>query len=93
MWYNQEGYVESSKFEKLLINIFRYQAVGGYPHYEGYYPVSTPEPPLVTEEDIKLSLIKQIEYYFSDANLAKGAIRSALKRVLLWVKTTGFVKK
>ncbi|CAG5099089.1 Oidioi.mRNA.OKI2018_I69.XSR.g16240.t1.cds [Oikopleura dioica] len=55
MWYNQEGY----------------QAVGGYPHYEGYYPVSTPEPPLVTEEDIKLSLIKQIEYYFSDANLAK----------------------
>jgi hypothetical protein len=48
------------------------QPVGGYPQYDGYYPVSTPEPPLVTEEDIKMSLVKQIEYYFSDANLAKG---------------------
>ena len=85
MWYNQEGYVSKPFIWKLTINIFRYQAVGGYPHYEGYYPVSTPEPPLVTEEDIKLSLIKQIEYYFSDANLAKGTIRSAQKRVILRV--------
>lgn len=57
MWYNQDGYGS--------------QPVGGYPQYDGYYPVSTPEPPLVTEEDIKMSLVKQIEYYFSDANLAK----------------------
>lgn len=50
----------------------------GFPNQPGYaypdnyhYPVSTPEPPAVTEDDIKVSLVKQIEYYFSDANLTK----------------------
>ena len=43
-------------------------------NYSEYYPPE-PEPALIlADDDLKKALIVQVEYYFSDANLAKGTL-------------------
>ena len=72
----------SFSFQNLKTEIFRLfipAGVGqGGPEYFGqapwaaYYPVEEPQAPYMSFDSRMKVLVDQVEYYFSDANLAKG---------------------
>ena len=43
-----------------------------YEYYPEHEEICTPPPLILTDDALKKVLITQIEYYFSDANLATG---------------------